>query len=109
MPKAYLLIETADLPPDMLQRIVAKAERLCTLSREDFTRLFNEHQAEQEAECQHLTGYWINKNPTIMTFRCYECGCQFSALEIPKNRKRRIERWNAPAKAGEDPDLLGLY
>jgi hypothetical protein len=52
MPKAYLLIETADLPPDMLQRIVAKAERLCTLSREDFTRLFNEHQAEEEADAR---------------------------------------------------------
>lgn len=45
---------------------------------------------EKKEECEHLTGRWISMNNS---FRCYTCGYQFRVRDIPKNPKRRIERW----------------
>ncbi len=48
----------------------------------------------QEREgCQHLSGYWINKETG--NFRCYRCGFQFFTKEVEPNKKRKIERWTA--------------
>lgn len=44
------------------------------------------------AECQHLTGYWINQ--PAGSFRCYSCGCQFNLVDLPE-AARKIERWQA--------------
>ena len=48
--------------------------------------------------CRHLTGYWINRG---VSFRCYECGCQFHVAEIPGDSNRKIEKWTPSKKTHE--------
>jgi hypothetical protein len=51
--------------------------------------------ADRQRQCQHLTGYWINKRKR--NFRCYQCQCQFHIGDnLPANHPTGgIEVWRA--------------
>ncbi len=52
-----------------------------------------EARLHESKSCEHLSGYWINKEAG--NFRCYRCGFQFFTREVEPNKKRKIERWAA--------------
>jgi hypothetical protein len=49
MPKAYIVMETLDLPYEQLQRVLAKAERFFTITREEFAKQLAEKERREEA------------------------------------------------------------
>jgi len=67
------------------------------MSHHHIEREIKEGLRDEDGNCLHLTGYWINKS--IGNFRCYTCQFQFWLRDLKRNKqhdkRRRIEVWEA--------------